>query len=45
MGDKNPKQKHRQDAQKNAARIAKAAKAKTAAPISGAPEKASVRSG
>jgi hypothetical protein len=39
MGDKNPKQKHRQDNQRHAAKAAKAAKAKTGAPVSSAPEK------
>lgn len=39
MGDKNPKQKNRQDAQKNAAKAAKAAKVKSHTPTTREPEK------
>lgn len=39
MGDRNPKQKHRQDAQKNAAKNAKAAKVKAHTPATREPEK------
>lgn len=39
MGDKNPKQKHRQDAQKSAVKAAKAAKVRAGVPVSAAPEK------